>query len=178
MAVTPDRLVGMDTATADKAAVTPTNGLELSGKNLQPVYGQVAGTVAQGNDSRFGKTVAVVLNGNAGALALGDAVYKNGTAEEVDLADADALATARVVGLVADASIAIGASGNVASDGLLVGAGTFGTVGGKVYLASGGVSGATLTQTPPSGAGKVVIPVGYAKNGTDLLIQIGEPIEL
>jgi len=110
------------------------------------------------------------INGEAGAVARGDAVYKDSVSGVVMLADADALATARVEGLCADLTIATGATGKFVSEGRLDGAGTFATVGDPVYLSTSGASGGTLTQTAPSGSGKVLVRVGTAITGTDLLV--------
>lgn len=118
------------------------------------------------------------LNGEAGAIALGDAVYKDGTSGVMKLADADALASGRVEGIVADTSVAAGVSGRFVSEGRLNGAGTFGTIGGPVYLSTSGASGSTLTQTAPSGSGKVLTRVGTSITATDLLVEIDPPVEL
>ncbi|MHC4355558.1 MAG: hypothetical protein ACYS0H_22895, partial [Planctomycetota bacterium] len=57
-------------------------------------------------------------NNNAGAITIGQAVYVDG-AGTVDLAQADAAATTKVLGLVADVSIAAAASGGITTDGVL-----------------------------------------------------------
>jgi hypothetical protein len=118
------------------------------------------------------------VNGEVGAIALGDAVYKNAVSGEMVLADADALLSARVEGLVIDLSIAPGAYGRFVSEGRLDGAGSGWAIGDPVYLSTSGTSGATLTQTAPSGSGKVLVRVGTAITPTDLLIEIESPVEL
>src|SRR5882672_7609605 len=89
----------------------------------RPVYIDTA----TGELTRFGTTDSVnevdflsVTNNTGGALVIGTPVYPNGVADEVAKADAGALATAKVVGLVADVSIANAGVGNVLTDGRLI----------------------------------------------------------
>jgi len=109
----------------------------------------------------------------AGGIAQYDAVYVSAN-DTVLKADADDMSTARVVG-IASALIAESASGEIVLAGTITGVGSGWTAGAPVFLS--GTAG-ELTQTAPSGSGDVVIRVGYAKNGTDLNINIGDPIQL
>jgi len=132
------------------------------------------------SDSVFEVDYVFVSNANAGALVIGTPVYKTAVTDAVDKADADALATARVLGLVADTTIAIAGSGNVITDGRL--AATTGqwdavtgetgglTPGAKYYLST--ATPGMLTQTVPSVDGHVVAPVGTAKSTTEMSITI------
>jgi hypothetical protein len=52
------------------------------------------------------------------------------------------------------------------------------TPGSIYYLNSGGISGRTLTEYPPTNAGEVVQRIGLALNASTLLIQLGEPVSL
>lgn len=146
-----------------------------------------------GELQRFGATDTIfevdylVSTNNTGApLVIGTPVYQSGTADEVGLADADALATAKVIGLVADVSIADTASGNVQTDGRLsattgqwdVVTGQVGglTPGAKYYLSAG--TPGQMTVTPPSADGNVIAPLGTAKSPTEFEITIGTRIVL
>ena len=127
-----------------------------------------------------------VNNGTAGPLVFGTPVYSTAVADEVAKADADAIATAKVLGLIADASVAAAASGAVLTDGRLTGTtaewdAVTGQVGGltpgaKYYLSAG--TAGQLTTTPPSADGHVVAPVGSAKSTTEFEVSIGTRIVL
>lgn len=161
MTITPDALVGLESSTGDKKRIKLGANLQLTGNTLDTVS----------------NSLAVYTNNTGGALALGDAVYKNATNDEIALADASVLSTAEAFGLVADASISDAASGNVATHGELVGAGSF-TAGDTVYLSITGTTGNTLAAAAPSADDEVILKLGVAKNATDMHIDIKEPIEL
>jgi hypothetical protein len=123
--------------------------------------------------------VVGMTNGNAGSIVRGAPVYVSG-ADEVDLAKADASGTRRVLGLVADASIAASAVGNVQSDGVVtattaewdaVTGQTGGLTPGALYYLSADTEG-ELTTTPPSGAGEYIHVIGHALSTTELDLQI------
>ena len=104
----------------------------------------------------------------------------------VDLAKADAQATADVLGLVKDASIAAAASGNVLLDGVLtattdqwdaVAGTTGGLTPGAVYFLSAATAG-LLTATAPSTAGQFVVRVGKALSATKMDLTLMAPIKL
>jgi hypothetical protein len=124
-------------------------------------------------------------NNNAGAITIGQAVYVDG-AGTVDLAQADAAATTKVLGLVADVSIAAAASGGITTDGVLTATtGQWDAVTGQVggltagsqYWLSAATAGA-LTTTAPTATGEYVAPVGVAMSTTELEITIGHTILL
>lgn len=124
-------------------------------------------------------------NNNAGAIVIGQAVYVDG-AGTVDLAQADALSTSEVLGLVADVSIAAAASGGILTDGRLVATTTqwdavTGQTGGltpgaKYYLSA--ATAGMLTTTAPNVDGNVVAPVGKALSTTEMEINIEHTILL
>lgn len=137
-------------------------------------------------DTVFEVDYVVSTNNTGSPLVIGTPVFQTGTADEVDRADADALATARVLGLVADVSIADTASGNVQTDGRLSATtgqwdAVTGQVGGLTPGARYYVSAATpgmLTTTPPTADGHVIAPVGTAKSTTEFEISVGTRIVL
>jgi hypothetical protein len=107
------------------------------------------------------------------ALAVGDAVYIS-AAGTVAKAQANAVATARVIGFAAE-SIGASASGPIQTDGILPG--MTGLTAGATYYLSDATPG-LVSSTPPSGAGKYVVCVGTAISETELEISIREPIKL
>ena len=84
------------------------------------------------------------------------------------------MSTARVVG-IAPSAITAAASGVIRTAGTIAGVGSGWTAGAPVFLSE---TAGALTQTAPSTAGAVIIRIGYAKNGTDLNINVGDPIQL
>lgn len=122
----------------------------------------------------YGMPIVVRTNADVGALTLGMPVYAS-AAGAVDKAIATALATARAVGLVADATIASGASGNIQTGGTLVAQSSAqwdaitGDVGGLVTNAPYyvDVTAGKLTRTAPAiVSGFCVAPIGF---GLDVL---------
>lgn len=124
-------------------------------------------------------------NNNAGAIVIGQPVYVDAPGG-VDLAQADALATSDVLGLVADATIASAASGGILTDGRLTATtgewdAVTGQVGGltsgsRYYLDETTVG--QLTVTAPTVTGDVVAPVGQALSTTEMEINIDHTILL
>ena len=107
------------------------------------------------------------------AQAFGDLCFINADGE-AQLADADAIATACVVCMCADASISADAYGNY----LLFGTArddtwnwTVGGFAGMIYLSTTGTTGNTLTQTAPSGADDVIQPIGYALSADSMFFK-------
>jgi len=101
------------------------------------------------------------------AVAAADPVYWNGTNDQVGKALANDNAKARVMGVARTAQATPGQTAEVVSHGVLTTAFAGATVGTPYYLqAAGGIG----TSVP--GAGNRVILVGYAKNATDLWVQI------
>lgn len=115
-------------------------------------------------------------------MTIGQAVYIS-AANTVGAALADDVTTSGVVGLVADASIASAASGNILTDGTLVSTDWTAVVGattltpGSVYFLSDTTAG-ELTTTVPTAPGSFVTRVGTAINTTTLEVSISRPIKL
>ena len=102
-----------------------------------------------------------------GGISQYDAVYISGN-DTVLKASASASATAKLIGF-ATAAILAAAEGEIQEDGVLADVLTGAIAGTPYYLdtTAGGVS-----ASIPTGSGNNVVRVGYAKNSTDLAIQI------
>jgi len=123
--------------------------------------------------------VATVTNNNASALVICRPVYSDGSGT-VDLAQADASATAQVTGLVLDTSILPTASGNILSTGYLeastgewdvVTGGSGGLTAGSRYYLSAATAGA-LTTTAPSTTGDRITLIGKAVSTSIMKLEI------
>ena len=139
----------------------------------------------QAGDSLPSENIYERTNNNAGAIVIGQPVYVDG-AGTVDTAQADALATANVLGLVADTSISAAASGGIQTGGRLtattgewdaVTGQTGGLTAGAKYFLDASASG-SLTTTAPTADGEVVAPVGEALSTTEMEIDIDQTILL
>ncbi|WP_407529458.1 hypothetical protein [Methylobacterium oryzisoli] len=126
------------------------------------------------------------INGeSSAALPFGTPVYAS-SGTQVKRAQANAKATAKVAGLVYDASIAAGASGSVAQGGILVGttaqwdavAGTTGGLAVGAYYFLDAANPGKLTATPPTTAGQVNVCIGSALSSTELEVDVELPILL
>lgn len=119
------------------------------------------------------------------AIVIGAPVYAS-AAGSVKRAQANAMSTAKVVGLGYDASTAAAASGNFLVNGILTAttaqwdavAGTTGglTFGTTYYLDP--VTVGKITATAPTTVGQVVVSVGVALSTTDMDVSISQPILL
>lgn len=126
-----------------------------------------------------------LTNGNAGALVIGAPVYASGN-DTVDKAKADAVGTANVIGLMADASTAAAAVGGVQVDGILAAttgqwdavAGTTGGLTKDVFYYLSAATAGLLTATAPSAAGQFVVCVGVAISTTEMKINILPRVKL
>lgn len=126
-----------------------------------------------------------LINDNAGPIVIGNAVYVKADGN-VDLAKADAQATADVLGLVKDTSVATAVAGNVLLDGVLtattgewdaVAGTTGGLTPGVVYFLDDTTAG-MLTATAPSATGKFVVRIGKAISATMMNLVLAAPIKL
>lgn len=127
-------------------------------------------TLTVNNDFNANSAQVIQSDYTAGAtIADRDVVYLSG-ADAVSPADADAEATARVLGL-AVAGASAGGLVSVRKLGVMGGFSAL-TPGARYFLdtAAGGIS-----ATVPSGNLDAVIQVGYAKSATELDIQV-EPV--
>ena len=124
-------------------------------------------------------------NNNAAPIIIGSPTYNDG-AGTVDLAQADAVATVEVLGLVKDPTIAAAASGAIQTDGILaattaqwvvITGDAGGLTPGSVYYLDPDTAG-NLTKTAPSAVGDFVVRIGKAISTTEMEISILQPIEL
>lgn len=157
---------------------------------IRPVYidtttGEL--TRAGVNDSLANEVdFLTVQNESGGSLVIGTPIYFTGTANEVDNAKADALATARVAGLVSDVSIADASPGGALTNGRLTATTTqwdaiTGQTGGltpgdKYYLDP--ATAGKLTATPPSADGQVMAPIGQAVSSTVMSVDVDRIVVL
>ncbi len=139
----------------------------------------------QSGDTPVGVDFAEMTNNNASPIVIGNAVYCDG-AGTVDLAQADALGTAEILGFVKDISISAATLGAIQTDGILtattgqwdaVAGTTGGLTAGTIYYLDPSTAG-NITETAPTSAGQYVIRVGKAISTTELEISITEPIKL
>jgi Tfp pilus assembly protein FimV len=124
-------------------------------------------------------------NANAAAIIKGHAVYISGN-NAVNLARANASATADVFALVDQASIAAAATGSVKHDGVIkastaewdaVTGAVGGLTAGAEYFLSATVAG-QITATAPSASGQFVACIGRALSTTELSLSIERSIGL
>jgi hypothetical protein len=110
------------------------------------------------------------------ALAPGNPVYGS-AAGHVNLAEANALSTSKVLGLSTGTTTS-GSSGPIQTDGIVslttaqwntVTGGTGGLTYNSIYYLSPSTAGG-LTTTAPTTAGQIVAPVGLAISTTDLVL--------
>lgn len=102
------------------------------------------------------------------AVAVGDPVYWTSTGDRIAKADAATLATTKPFGVSIDAQAVVGSPATVVSMGIASSVFVGATPGDRYYLAAGG----GLTATRPVGSGNRVIQMGFAKNATDLWVEI------
>lgn len=122
--------------------------------------------------------VLSLTNDEAGPIVIGTPVYSDANSG-VKKAKGDSAATANVIGLVRDASIANGVSGSIQTDGTMTATTgqwdtAFGTTGGLTVNTRYYLSAATAglgTATPPSSAGQLVIELGIAISTVDLILS-------
>lgn len=124
-------------------------------------------------------------NDNGSTINICEAVYLKSDGD-VDLAKADAIATADVLGVVYDATIASAAEGNIAIGGIMtattgqwdaVTGDSGGLTPGSVYYLDASTAG-NLTTTAPDTDGQVVTRVGKALSATQMYVNPEAPILL
>jgi hypothetical protein len=124
--------------------------------------------------------VVSMTNNNASPITIGMVVYDD-AALGVDLAQANAASTAKVFGLVRDASIAAAASGSIQTDGIITSSdwtavvGAVALVSNSDYFLSAAAAGQLVT-TPPTGAPNQLTYVGRSISTTSLEISIERPV--
>ena len=131
------------------------------------------------------KDLVSLQNDNVGAVVIGAPVYSV-SAGSIDKAQADAIGTSEVVGLMVDTTTANGASGVIQTDGVLtattgqwdaITAETGGLVANTIYWLDPDTAG-LLTITPTSTVTELVVRVGTGLSTTQMEISIQPPILL
>lgn len=120
----------------------------------------------------------VDVTGGTGGVAQYDALYMpdtGGDAGEVLKAKADSWTTARVRGIAFEA-IGDGSTGGMQTHGEITNGGWSFTAGQDVYL-SDASAGALIQDTSSIGDTNILVKVGWAKDATTLVIDIGTPSE-
>lgn len=161
-------------------SLTGTSGVDVIG-DLASAYTNFtpAGNTLQDTLNAIDTTIGLITpnealvydqytNGEASPITLGQVVYISDN-DEVMLADGNVAAKDNPIGIVAQASIAAAASGDIATHGLVPGAIAGATAGDKYFLSN---TPGVLSVTPPTGTGAMVTLMGYAKNATDLLVMV------
>ena len=145
----------------------------------------LAGTGIEWAAPAGGRSLIEMTNDNAGPIVIGNPVYVKSNGN-VDLAKANAVGTAELLGLVAATSIASSASGNIQVDGILeatpgqwdaITGGVGGLTVDAIYYLDGGAAGG-LTTTAPTTTDECVVQVGQALSTTKMNIRITTPILL
>ena len=105
---------------------------------------------------------ATLRVGDGAAVAAWDLVCISDVTNEVQVADADAVATSRVIGInPLNATIADNAEGVILFHGFVRNDAWGWTPGATLYLHTGG-TGSTISATAPSGTDDCVVPIGVA----------------
>lgn len=130
------------------------------------------------------KDVIALINGNAGSIVIATPVYATSTADTCDKARANSAATAEVVGLMQDTSVATTATGNVQTDGEFVATtaqwdtvtgGTGGLTPGADYWLDTATAGKLTSTCPTTG---LIVYIGQATSTTNMQLSIEQPILL
>jgi hypothetical protein len=124
-------------------------------------------------------------NGNAGSITKCQTVYIDDN-NSCDLAQADAIATSVVIGLVNEDSITTAETGQIAVDGIIsatteqwdaVAGTTGGLVAGTKYFLSSTDAG-KITSTAPTTTSELVVLIGVAISTTELDLRLEDTILL
>lgn len=113
-----------------------------------------------------GTTIVLTANENQ---AFGDVCYIDALGEAA-LADADALATARVT-LMCTETVTTGNPATYLMFGVARNDAWAWTVGDPIYLSTTGTTGNTLTQTAPNGTGDAVVIIGIATHADRMIFN-------
>jgi len=126
----------------------------------------------QAGDYISDPTPDIVTMTGGGAVAVRDAVYVDGSGK-VQKANAAAIGTMPAIGFALEV-LALDSSGKVQIDGIVSGF-TGLTPGAPVFVDA--TTPGAVTQTPPTGVGKVVQIIGHAFSATEVEIERQQPIK-
>jgi len=116
-----------------------------------------------------------IINVQSGeAIALYDVVYISG-GDTVSLANSTNISTSYAIGLALDVAASAGVNIRVALSGHVIKNVLVGATAGTVYYLDPANPG-KLTTVVPTTAGEYIVKVGIAKNATDLILMISDPI--
>lgn len=136
------------------------------GVDVYGVHSIILNTTPATDHYASGTKITLTANENQ---AFGDAVYIN-TDGEAQLADADALATAKVIGICTE-TVTANNPGTYLIQGIARDDTWAWTVGGYVYLSTTGTTGNTLTQTAPTGTDDCVVIIGIATHADRMIVN-------
>lgn len=126
-----------------------------------------------------------MTNDEGGSIVIGTAVYCD-VPGGVKKARANAIATAKSIGLVQDTTIASAGSGVIMFMGVLtattgqwdaVTGGSGGLTAGNSYYVSTATAG-LITDTAPNSSGNYAVKIGVAISTTQMIVHIDTPIAL
>lgn len=150
-------------ATLNGQVLTSTTGGTLTWSSVSDTYI----TAAPSTDvTASGEKIQFLANENQ---AFGDVVYIASDGDAA-IADADAIATAKVVAMCIG-TVTTGNTGTYLLKGIARNDAWNWTVGGYVYLSTTGTTGNTLTQTAPSGTDDCVVIIGIATHADRILFN-------
>jgi len=139
--------------------------LGAADKRFQTLYGQQYHMdasddgIAEHSYAGMSATIRVGDGANVGAF---DLVCISDVTNEVQVADADAIATSRVIGInPSNSAISDNSEGTILLHGFVRDDSWNWTTGATLYLGTGG-TGSTITATAPSGTNDCVVPIGIA----------------
>lgn len=148
--------------------VTVGDGLSYDGSAISAM---VITAAPSSNTTVSGEKIQFTANENQ---AFGDVVYIASDGDAT-LADADGIATAKVVAMCT-ATVTTGNTATYLLKGIARNDSWNWTVGGYVYLSTTGTTGNTLTQTAPSGTDDCVVIVGIAVHPDRILVNPSQTI--
>lgn len=131
------------------------------------------------------QTTTSLANGEITPITKGMVVYISGVSQGKK-AQANASATRKAFGLVADATVAAAATATIATDGIVTATtaqwdaltgDTGGLIAGSSYYLSATIVGG-MTKTPLTAAGSYHVEIGQALSTTDIELSIEKPILL
>ena len=139
--------------------------LGATDKRFQTLYGQQYHMDASDDgitDHSYAGMSATIRVGDGANVGAFDLVCISDVTNEVQVADADAIATSRVIGInPSNSAISDNSEGTILLHGFVRDDTWNWTTGATLYLGTGG-TGSTITATAPSGTNDCVVPIGIA----------------
>jgi hypothetical protein len=145
----------------------PATGDVYLNAGTQQVFAYDGSTYFDIGGTGSASSVEITYTAGTGGITIGDAVYISG-ADTVLPANADIEGTSSVIGFAKTTEAATNPV-VVVTKGIVPGVLTGATPGAVYYL---DITNGQITTTVPTGSADVVLEVGYAKNATDLHVEI------